>query len=73
MKKVRRRTIWNAYYEDWCPNCRKVVNMENIPHFRGVPCTKCPECESTYQINLMENGNDLIKVLDNYKFPKIKR
>ena len=74
MKKVRRRTIWNAYYEDWCPHCKKVVAWESIePRLHGIPQIKCENCGDVFQINLMESGDDLIKVLDNYKFPKIKR
>jgi len=70
-KKARRKTIWKAYQENWCPNCAKVVDMEYTPYLKGIPRTQCPECLTVYQVNLMENSNDLLEVPSNYDF-KIK-
>ena len=68
MKKVRRRTIWTAYEEDWCSNCSRFVNMAYLSKKLISTQTECQECGTIYQINLMEGGNDLIQVPNHYKF-----
>lgn len=69
--KVKRSDTLKSFEMNWCPICAKVVDMEpRITGLPGIASKRCPECDSHWQANYLEDPNDLLEVDDNFIFPE---
>lgn len=69
--KVTRDTTISAFMNGWCPQCKAYTNMkQQKTGLPGILYKVCPNCEGGYQVNLLEDGNDLMEVPDTFVFPE---
>ncbi len=69
--KITRKETFGAFEMKWCPKCAKVTDMKRI--FTGMPgiqACKCP-CGNQYQINYLEDEDDILEVPDTFVMPNI--
>ena len=60
--KIKRQLTWDMYCANFCPNCAETRSFKRIGGFPGVFGVKCETCETTLNINFLENSDDEIEV-----------
>ncbi len=69
--KITRKETFMAFKMNWCPKCAKVTDMKSIhTGMPGIQASKCP-CGMQYQINLLEDEDDMLEVPDTFVMPNI--
>ena len=70
--QITRKATWDAFDADWCPQCAKVVAMEQIhTGLPGIAAKKCQECGAHYKANYLEDADDMMTVPNGFVMPNV--